>query len=153
MPNNKNNIFYFFLISSIVIVFDQITKHIINGNLKSLINSDLILFSIDYVKNYGAAFNLFSGSRIFLSLVSILTTIALLYIILNKKDIKTYDFISYSFIFGGTIGNGLDRIINGYVIDFIKLKFINFPIFNIADISINIGFILIIYNFIKYKKT
>jgi signal peptidase II len=53
---------------------------------------------------------------------------------------------------GGTIGNGIDRITKGYVIDFINLNFIDFPVFNIADISINIGFIFIIYGLIKNKR-
>ena len=110
------------------------------------------MFHLDYVKNFGAAFNLFSGSRIFLSIVSLIITIVLLYIILSKNNTSSIDLLSYSFILGGTIGNGFDRISKGYVIDFINLNFINFPIFNIADISINIGLIIIIYSFIKYKK-
>ena len=152
MLNTKFNRFYYILISLIIFLSDQLTKHIINVNHKSLVNKDLILFSLDYVKNFGAAFNLFSGSRIFLSIVSLIITIILLYIILNKKTISSLDLFCYSFILGGTIGNGFDRIIRGYVIDFINLNFINFPVFNIADISINIGFIIIIYSFIKYKR-
>ena len=150
--HNKYNRFYFILISINVIIFDQLTKHIINNNLKSLINRDLIFFSIDYVKNYGAAFNLLSGSRIILSIISVIISIILLYFILNKKNISNIHLFSYSFILGGTIGNGLDRVFKGYVIDFINLNFIKFPIFNIADISINIGFILILYSLIKFKR-
>ena len=152
MVNTKYHRFYFIFISLIIFLSDQFTKYIINLNHKSLVNRDLILFSIDYVKNFGAAFNLFSGSRIFLSIVSLIITIVLLYIILSKNNTSSIDLLSYSFILGGTIGNGFDRISKGYVIDFINLNFINFPIFNIADISINIGLIIIIYSFIKYKK-
>ena len=151
MLNTKYNRFYFIIISLVVILLDQFTKHIINDKYTSLINRDLLFFSLDYVKNYGAAFNLFSGSRIFLSILSVLITIVLLYIILYRKDIKDLDLLSYSFILGGTVGNGLDRIFKGYVIDFINLNFIKFPVFNISDISINIGLILIIYSLIKYK--
>ena len=151
MLNTKYRKFYFILISLIIILSDQYTKHIVNKN-QSLINKDLILFSLDYVKNFGAAFNLFSGSRIFLSIVSILITIILLYIILRENKISNIDLFSYSFILGGTVGNGIDRIIRGYVIDFINLNFIDFPVFNIADISINIGIIFIIYGYIKYKR-
>ena len=152
MLNTKYNRLHFIIISSIVILSDQITKHIINDNYTSLINRDLLIFSLDYVKNYGAAFNLFSGSRIFLSILSFLITMILLYIILYRKDIKNIDLLSYSFILGGTVGNGLDRIFKGYVIDFINLNFIRFPVFNISDISINIGLILIIYSLIKNKR-
>ena len=149
MLNIIYNKFYFILISAIVIFTDQLTKQIIKEYQQVLINRDFIFFSLDYVKNFGAAFNLFNGSRIFLSLVSILISILLLYYILYKQNIRNIDLLSYSFILGGTIGNGIDRIIQGYVIDFINLNFINFPVFNIADISINIGFILIIYGLIK----
>ena len=110
MLETKYNKYYFIFISTIVIFFDQLTKYIITINHKSLLNKDFILFSLDYEKNFGAAFNLFSGSRIFLSLVSSIITIILLFIILKKNNIKNIDLLSYSFILGGTIGNGLDRI-------------------------------------------
>ena len=151
MITTKYNRFYYILISIIVLVTDQLTKYIIHVNHKSLINKNLIFFNLDYVKNFGAAFNLFNGSRIFLSIISIIITIILIYIIINKENIRNIDLLSYSFILGGTIGNGIDRITKGFVIDFINLNFINFPVFNIADISINIGLIIIIYAFIKYK--
>ena len=150
--NIKHNRFYFILLSILIIFSDQFTKNLIIINYKSIINNNLLLFSIDYVKNYGAAFNILSGSRIFLSTVSIVISLFLIYFILYKKNISNLDLFSYSFILGGTIGNGIDRIIRGYVIDFINLNFINFPVFNIADISINIGLIIIIYGLIKIKR-
>ena len=152
MLNIKNNRFYFILLSILIFIIDQSTKNFININYNTLINNDLIFFRIDYVKNYGAAFNILSGSKIFLSTVSTIITLVLIYIILNRKNINNLDLFSYSFILGGTIGNGIDRITKGYVIDFINLNFINFPVFNIADISINIGLILIIFGFIRYKR-
>ena len=149
--NIKSYRFYFILISILIILSDQLTKYIINLNHTSLINNDLIFFSIDYVKNYGAAFNILSGSRIFLSTVSTIITLYLIYLILCKKNISNLNLLSYSLILAGTVGNGIDRIIKGYVIDFINLNFIDFPVFNIADISINVGLILIIYGLIKNK--
>ena len=151
MSNNLYNRINYFLLSTIIIIIDQITKHIISIN-NSLINKDLVLFSIDYVKNYGAAFNIFNGSRYLLSTLSILVTIFIIYLLLNNNNISKIDLLSYSFILGGTIGNGIDRITKGYVIDFINLNFINFPVFNVADISINIGVIFIAYSFIKNKR-
>ncbi len=150
--NMKNSRFYFILISILIILSDQFTKNVISINHKALINKDLIFFSIDYVKNYGAAFNILNGNRIILSTVSIIITLILLYFILNKKNLSNIDLLSYSFILGGTIGNGIDRVTKGYVVDFINLNFINFPVFNIADISINIGLIFIIYGLIKYNR-
>ena len=150
--NIKSYRFYFILISILIILSDQLTKYIINLNHTSLINNDLIFFSIDYVKNYGAAFNILSGSRIFLSTVSTIITLYLIYFILCKKNISNLNLLSYSLILAGTVGNGIDRIIKGYVIDFINLNFIDFPVFNIADISINIGLIFIIFGLIKYNR-
>ena len=152
MSNNLYNRINYFLLCITVVIIDQITKYIIIVNNKSLINKDLIIFSIDYVKNFGAAFNLFNGNRIFLSLLSIIVTIVIIYLLLNNKRISNIDLLSYSFILGGTIGNGIDRITKGFVIDFINLNFINFPVFNVADISINIGVLFIAYSFIKDKR-
>ena len=152
MLNNLYNRIYYFLLCIIIVIIDQITKHIISFNNKLLIDKDFIFFSLDYVKNFGAAFNIFNGSRVFLSLLSIIVAISIIYFILNKNNINNIDLLSYSFILGGTIGNGFDRITKGYVIDFINLNFINFPVFNVADISINIGVIFIVYSFIKNKR-
>ena len=152
MSKIKNKRFYFILLSLLISLSDQFTKNIIIRYYKELLNNDLILFSIDYVKNYGAAFNIFNGNRLLLSIVSIIVTVILIYFILIKKNITNLDLLSYSFILGGTVGNGIDRVTKGYVIDFINLNYINFPVFNIADISINIGLIFIIYGLIKYKQ-
>ena len=152
MPNIIYKRLYFILISIVIILTDQLAKLAISLHSKSLIEKDFIIISLDYVKNFGAAFNILSGSRIFLSIVSITIAIILTYIILNKKTISNIDLYGYSFILGGTIGNGVDRVIKGYVIDFINFNFIEFPVFNFADISINVGLMLIIYGFIKNKK-
>ena len=149
---NTNNRLFYILLCLIIFLCDQFTKYFININYPKLINKNFIFFSIDYVRNYGAAFNLFSGSRIFLSIISIIISLFLVYLIFKKDSYRHLEIVSYSFILAGSLGNGLDRIVKGYVIDFINLNFIDFPVFNIADISINIGFILLLYSFIKYKS-
>ena len=143
---------YFLSLSIFIILIDQFTKYLMSYNNKLFINKDFLLFKLDFVKNYGAAFNIFSGSRIFLSLISILFSILLIYLIFRKNTLNTLDLYSYSFILGGTIGNGIDRIYKGFVVDLINLNFINFPVFNIADISINIGFIFLLYNIFKNNR-
>ena len=152
MINKIQTKLYFFSFSIFIIFIDQFTKYLMFYNYKTFINKDFLLFRLDFVKNYGAAFNVFSGNRIFLSCISIIFSILLTYLILRKNILTTYDLFSYSFILGGTIGNGVDRILRGYVIDFINLNIINFPVFNIADISINIGFIFLLYSFFKNKR-
>jgi len=143
---------YFLSLSIFIILIDQYTKYLMFYNKKLFINKDFILFKLDFVKNYGAAFNIFSGSRIFLAFISIIFSILLIYLILRKNNLNILDLYSYSFILGGTIGNGIDRIFKGFVIDFINLNIINFPVFNIADISINIGFIFLLYNIFKNNR-
>ena len=149
----KQNKLYFIFLSLLICLLDQLSKYFISIDYKSIVNTDLILFTIDYVKNFGAAFNIFSGSRILLSTVSILFSLILIYFILKNNINKTIDLLSYSFILGGSLGNGIDRIFKGYVVDFINLNFINFPIFNLADIAINIGFFLIFYNLFKLRQS
>ena len=152
MINKIQTKLYFLSLSIFIILLDQITKYLMFYNYKIFVNKDFLLFRLDFVKNYGAAFNLFSGSRIFLSLISILFSILLIYLIFRKKSLNSFDLYSYSFILGGTIGNGIDRIYKGFVVDFINLNIINFPVFNIADISINIGFIFLLYNIFKNNR-
>ena len=152
MFNKINSKFYFFTLSFFIILIDQFTKYLIFYNYQKFINKDFLLFKLDLVRNYGAAFNIFSGNRIFLSCISIIFSILVTYLILRKNTLNSFDLLSYSFILGGTIGNGIDRILRGFVIDFINLNFIKFPVFNIADISINIGFIFLFYSIIKNKR-
>ena len=144
--------FYYLSLSIFILLIDQSTKYLMINKNKLLINKDFLLFKLDFVKNYGAAFNIFSGSRIFLSLISIIFSIILIYLIFRKNTLNSLDLYSYSFILGGTIGNGIDRIYKGFVVDFINLNIINFPVFNIADISINIGFIFLLYNIFKNNR-
>jgi len=152
MINKIQTKLYFLFLSIFIILIDQFTKYIMFYNKKLFINKDFLLFKLDFVKNYGAAFNIFSGSRIFLSLISIFFSIVLIYLIFRKNTLNPIDLYSYSFILGGTIGNGIDRLYKGFVVDFINLNIINFPVFNIADISINIGFIFLLYNIFKNNR-
>jgi len=152
MINKIQTKLYFLYLSIFIVLIDQITKYFIFNNYKTLFKKDFLLFRLDFVKNFGAAFNIFSGNRIFLSTISIIFTILLTYLILKKNTINYFELFAYSFILGGTIGNGIDRILRGFVVDFINLNIINFPVFNIADISINIGLILMIYCVFKTKK-
>ena len=152
MNNKIQTKIYFLSLSIFIVLIDQFTKYLMFYNKKLFINKDFLLFKLDFVKNYGAAFNIFNGSRIFLSLISIIFSILLIYLILRKNNLNMLDLSSYSFILGATIGNGIDRILKGYVIDFINLNIINFPVFNIADIAINIGFVFLLFNIFKNNR-
>ena len=71
MINKIQTKLYFFSLSIFIVLIDQFTKYLIFYNHKIFLNIDFLLFKLDFVKNYGAAFNIFSGSRVFLSLISI----------------------------------------------------------------------------------
>ena len=140
------------ILVSIVFILDQISKYIISLNIEYFLNKNIFIFSINYLRNYGAAFNIFEGNRIFLSLISILSSIILIYFIFVKERLNPLDRYGLSLILAGSLGNGIDRMIKGYVIDFINFKLFDFPIFNIADIAINIGCIILIFNYFKLRK-
>ena len=141
----------YLIVISILCFLDQYSKVYISLNINKLINKDLLIFTIEYIRNYGAAFNILSGSRLFLSLISIISTIILMYLIFIREDRRINKY-GLSFIVAGSIGNGVDRIFYGYVIDFIKIKFVDFPVFNIADIAINIGILVMIINYFRYRR-
>ena len=146
--NNKIKYFALILIFSFL---DQFCKIYITLNLNKLLNKDFFLFTIEFVRNYGAAFNILSGNRLLLSFISVISTIILSYFIFIREN-EIINKFGLSFILAGSIGNGIDRIFNGYVIDFIKIKYIDFPVFNIADIVINIGVLILIISYFRYKS-
>ena len=146
--NNKIN---YLAIIFILCSLDQFSKIYVSLNLNKLFNKDLLVFTIEYVRNYGAAFNILSGNRLFLSFISVISTIILSYFIFIREN-ELINKYGLSFILAGSIGNGIDRIFNGYVIDFIKIKYIDFPVFNIADIVINIGVLILMISYFRYKN-
>tara|TARA_Y100000589_G_scaffold241597_1_gene229142 strand:- start:393 stop:848 length:456 start_codon:yes stop_codon:yes gene_type:complete len=151
MNTNYNNRINYLVLIGFFCIIDQISKIYINLNFDKLLNRDLYILTIEYVRNYGAAFSLFSGSRLFLSFISLISSVILTYFIFINEN-KLINKYGLSFILAGSIGNGIDRILNGYVIDFIKIKLIDFPVFNIADIVINIGVLILIISYFRYKS-
>tara|TARA_Y100000589_G_scaffold153541_1_gene146253 strand:- start:3664 stop:4119 length:456 start_codon:yes stop_codon:yes gene_type:complete len=151
MNLNFKNKTIFFSIAILLFIIDQYSKTLINVNYINLANKDFIIFTLENVRNNGAAFNILSGNRLLLSLISLISSFIFIYFIFIK-DTNVLNKYGLSFILAGSLGNGSDRIISGEVIDFIKLKFINFPVFNLADIFINIGIFIIILGYLKYKK-
>jgi len=106
-----------------------------------------------YVENRGIAFGLFQGKTFVIIVLSSIAVFLLVYqLLFNKFDSRLAN-ISLSFITAGGIGNLYDRIVNGFVVDFIEFSFFEFPVFNAADIFVNIGaFLLILYLITNRKK-
>lgn len=144
-----------FLGSLIILLMDILTKQIV---IKSMIPHQSItiipnFFQITYAKNTGVAFSILEGKQIF---IIIMTLIVLGIIIKYIKDLATtkYDIISYALVIGGALGNLLDRVIYGYVIDFLDFQIFNynFPIFNVADIGIVVGIFLLLLKNLKESR-
>lgn len=140
------------IVTLICLLIDQIVKIIIMSIMG--INSSIILipdfFSLTYVENDGAAWSIFSGNRFFLIAISIVALILVYWYFIKNRDMKNFEMINYSILIGGIMGNLLDRIKFGRVIDYLDFKIFgyNFPVFNFADICIVVSVILLlIYSF------
>ena len=132
------------IISILIAILDQIIKFIID---KKVLFIEILptLFNIHKVYNYGVAFSFLENKRDLILLFSLI----LIYFLFNlRKDLpktKKYD-ILFGVILGGIIGNLLDRVFRGYVIDYLEtfILGISFPIFNLADICITLGIIIMV---------
>ena len=142
-----------FIVSIFLIILDFISKLLIINFLKV----DLFLIPnflyLTFVTNTGTFWGLFSNINIFFMILSIIVLSLLIYIITVKTTLNKLNTILYSLVISGIIGNLIDRIIRGYVVDFIGIKIFNynFPIFNFADIYIVIGVLLFILIGEKYE--
>ena len=155
---NKNKIFnpipYFVICLFTFIAFNNILTDRILHNI-FLSGENFKFIDIVYVQNTGAAFSSFQHSTILLIIISILAIFFLLRELF--KDIYKYSIPIYfasAMLISGIISNTYERITLGYVRDFISLKFIQFPVFNISDILINLGVLAIIILIVtkNYKR-
>ena len=125
---------------------DQLSKALIVSNLSATARIVCIPGVVDivYVKNTGAAFSMLSAHTWLLGLVSAAFCAAIaVYMAKMKFTDKRYQIIG-GMLLGGALGNGIYRIFRGFVVDFIELAFIRFPVFNIADIAITLGAVLLV---------
>ena len=135
------------LISLFVLGIDILTKQLVLNTMIEYQSIPIInnFFSITFAKNTGGAFSFLEGR---VPLIIIMTSIVIIFIIkyIKNNHINKLETICYSLVIGGAIGNLIDRIIYGYVIDFLDFNLLgyNFPIFNLADTAIVIGIILLI---------
>ena len=143
-----------FAISIIVFAIDQITKNVLSVILT--INEDIIMikdfFYITLINNYGAAWSMMQNMTPIIIVGSIIALIIIYRYMysfkMNKKNI-----IAFGLLTGGILGNLIDRIFQGYVIDFLNFHIFgyNFPVFNFADIAIVIGVVLLIWAILKVE--
>lgn len=142
------------IIFVVTTILDQFIKYIVTSNMFVGESISVIpsLFHITYVENTGAAWSILEGNRYFLVLISIMALGAIYYFFIKGKPLTTLKKYSFGILIGGIIGNLIDRIIHGYVIDFISVYIGSyaFPIFNLADIGIVVGALISIY--VLYKE-
>ncbi len=144
------------ILSIIFTILDQASKYSVINYLNKDIEVINNFFYLIYTKNNGAAFSILTDKRIFLIIITLLIIGSLIYYIIKNEISSKIEILSFSLIIGGSIGNLIDRVVRGYVVDFISVKIFgyHFPIFNIADSLICIGvFILLIVQFRKERKS
>lgn len=140
-------------LSFIFLLIDQIIKFIVTSNMFFTESINIInnFFRITYLRNNGAAFSILSGNIIFLVVITIIALLLIYFFLIKNNKLKKIDILNYSLLLGGIIGNLIDRVRLGYVIDYLDFNFgsYNYPVFNFADICIVLSIILIILKTIK----
>ena len=132
-----------YIVAVIVIVCDLITKNFAVTNLTGrsvpVIQN---VFHLTYVENTGAAFGMLKDNNSFFIVVSSAIIAVILYMIHKTKPAGRLAYISTGLITGGAVGNIIDRISRGFVVDFLDFRLISYPVFNVADCAVVIGAVL-----------
>ncbi len=150
------NIILDFVIMCILIVVDQYTKALAVVTLKDKPAIPIIpgVLEFNYLENRGAAFGMMQNQKIFFIFVAVIILSCIIYILVKTPPEKKYVIIHILLVFiaAGAVGNMIDRLSLNYVVDFIYIKAINFPVFNVADIYVTCAtFVLVILLLFVYK--
>lgn len=145
----KNKTSAYFILALVIFLLDQGTKYIVMKNLNLYqVMSVLPFFNLVYYRNIGSAFGMFKGlGNPFFILISAAAIVAITVMIIKDSGSRT----GLSLILGGAAGNLTDRIMHGYVVDFLEIYAGNFywPAFNVADSALTIGIMLLILDAIR----
>lgn len=133
--------FIWFCLAALIVFIDQLSKYLTVLYLKPVGTFPIIrdALHLTYVENRGAAFGMLANNRWVFMLVSSVAIVALSVYLIRKKPQSRLLSVSLSFIIGGGIGNMIDRVFLGYVVDMIDFRLINFAVFNVADSFVCIG--------------
>jgi signal peptidase II len=141
----------------VIIVLDQVTKYLAKISFYPNKDLDIIpgLFELTYLENRGAAFGMFRDKKFLLVGITSIVILFMIYYLIKNKNLSKWIKLCLILIIGGAIGNLIDRIYLGYVVDFfhfyVKGVF-DFPVFNVADISVVCGTILLSINLLFAKE-
>ncbi|SKB70304.1 signal peptidase II [Acetoanaerobium noterae] len=146
----------FYILSIVLIlIIDQFSKYLTVLYIKPINSYPLInqVFHLTYAENRGAAFSIFSGKQMLLIIVTaLIITLLGCYFVKVRKSGQTLLKVSLSLIIGGAMGNLVDRLRLNYVVDMLDFTLINYPIFNMADVFVVTGAILLSYYMLKDTK-
>lgn len=144
----------YYLLAALLIIIDQITKWNIVQNFELYQEKVIVpgFFSLFYIQNEGAAWGIFQGKMVFFYLVTLIVVGYLVYMFQQEKNKTKLVGISFALILSGAIGNFIDRLLNGYVVDMFRLDFINFPIFNVADVCLTVGVVMMLIHVLFFEK-
>lgn len=139
----------FFAITIVLIIADQLVKSWAIKVLAPIGTIPLIpgVFQLTYAQNTGSAFSLFQGMRWVVVVMTIVLTVFLIYLVIKKHLVGRFGIMGASFAIAGAIGNAIDRVMHGFVVDMFDFNLINFAIFNVADIFITFGAVMLIIYF------
>ena len=144
---------YVYSIACVWLMLDQLIKLLVRTKIPLLEEIDVIpgFFSIYHVENKGAAFSLFSGATIVLIILSVLVLAFLHYYVLTEEKMTKWRIFGLGIVIGGIVGNLIDRILYGAVVDYLSFDIFGygFPVFNIADIGITVGFVILAINILR----
>ena len=148
--------FLFFALFAVgIVAADQITKLLVLAEIPLFGHVDAVpgLFHLTYVQNTGAAFSSFEGMRwMFVVLFVILTVLIFVEYFKKPMPFTTFERWCIAAIYGGGLGNVIDRVRLGYVVDMIEVDFINFPVFNVADCFITCGCIGLMLHLVFFNR-
>nr|WP_072514243.1 signal peptidase II [Ndongobacter massiliensis] len=143
----------FFLIAAVVVLCDQLTKAYAVKTLAGTAGRSVLgtLLRLEYVENRGAAFGMLRDCRLFFILLTAVVSVGIVVYWLRHRNASRVLTIGLGLLFGGAVGNFIDRLINGFVVDFLKVdlvSFYEFPVFNVADIGVTCGCLLLLIYFL-----
>ncbi|WP_283678729.1 signal peptidase II [Lentilactobacillus sp. Marseille-Q4993] len=135
---------------AILIAIDQVVKHLIVVNLQLGQTTSIIdgILSFTHLNNTGAAWSVLSGHQFIFVVIGIIALIVIAYMMFKFRNDNWYMF-SLVLLFAGAAGNIIDRIRLGHVVDMFQLDFINFPIFNCADMFLTVGILLLAIRIVR----
>ncbi len=144
------------LMSTAFVVLDQFFKILAMDKLEPIGSLPIIpdIFHLTYIENRGAAFGMMEGKKwVLIGLTAAVLLVAVLLVLAGKLESNNHLLFSVCTIIGGGVGNLIDRIYRGFVVDYIHLKLINFAVFNFADICVTLGTVwLLLYLVLDMKK-